>query len=578
MRMSLGHLWRSGSWRGAAGRGEGVVGCGGSLVDHGVLVTCGVVLGLLAGTVSHSRADETSAGDKLRILYSSRLTFTDGGLPLITVEIMSGQKQATLAAAGGLVVRPDGEGGSSLSASVNEWTVSVERGEPAQIQEWTVVETFGAEDDAGIAAAMERWKKRGFAPQTFDVGSVFGVGGAVMDTRETRVVIDPVPRGQGASRAKRHAETWNVPTSVHAELLRRPSGIIVAKNGAITIRNPSVLWFESADAARTISVADVEVGGGGSQLTTTRETRRYWGQIYATLDRDGKLLIANAVPEDKLLAGLVPAEMFPDAPDEALAAQAIAARTELLEKAGRRNVVDPFLLCSTQACQVYAGAGKEHPRTTRAVQRTRGMVLLRQGGGLLDVRYSASCGGHGEDNDAIWGGEPDPSLRARTDTERPSRSPITEGDLSAFLDNTTGSWCSRPSTGRQNYRWTATVAASDIRARLVDDPGPIISLAVAKRSASGRAQELIIAGQQQRVQVSGELVIRRLLGGLKSSLIEIAPEGPADSPTAFWIRGAGFGHGVGMCQIGAIGMAEAGKTFQQILRHYYPGTEAKRMY
>ena len=137
--------------------------------------------------------------------------------------------------------------------------------------------------------------------------------------------------------------------------------------------------------------------------------------MYVTLDHDGSLVAANAVPEDKLLAGLVPAEMYPDAPAAALEAQAIAARTELLQKIGRRNLTDPFLLCSTQQCQVYAGAGKEDPRTTRAVEKTRGMVLLRDGGGLVDIRYSASCGGHTEDNDAIWGGEPDPSLRGRVD-------------------------------------------------------------------------------------------------------------------------------------------------------------------
>ena len=88
----------------------------------------------------------------------------------------------------------------------------------------------------------------------------------------------------------------------------------------------------------------------------------------------------------------------------------------MLEKIGRRNLTEPYLLCSTQQCQVYAGAGKEHPRTTRAVEKTRGVVLLRDGGGLADVRYSASSGGRTEDNDAIWGGPPDPSLRGRADT------------------------------------------------------------------------------------------------------------------------------------------------------------------
>src|SRR5690606_22590564 len=98
----------------------------------------------------------------------------------------------------------------------------------------------------------------------------------------------------------------------------------------------------------------------------------------------------------KLLAGLVPAEIFPSAPATALAVQAIAARTDLVHKLGTRHLADPFLLCGSQHCQVYAGAGREDRRTDAAVAATRGKILVRPGGGLVDVRYSADCGGHGE--------------------------------------------------------------------------------------------------------------------------------------------------------------------------------------
>ena len=165
----------------------------------------------------------------------------------------------------------------------------------------------------------------------------------------------------------------------------------------------------------------------------------------------------------------MPAEMYPDAPQAALEAQAIAARTELLQKIGRRNLTDPFLLCSTQQCQVYAGAGKEDPRTTKAVEKTRGMVLLRDGGGLVDIRYSASCGGHTEDNDAIWGGEPDPSLRGRGDDPKASMSRVTD-ELDAFLARirrTRGAGAS--STASSKFRWTEKIAADDLTARIAVD-------------------------------------------------------------------------------------------------------------
>jgi SpoIID/LytB domain protein len=523
------------------------------------------------------RADETSATDKLRILYSTRFTFTDDGLPLVTVEIMSGKKDVRLRAKGGITVRPDGAGGSALDSEPGDtWTVTVESPRPAVIQEWTVVETLQPDDASGITAALALWKQRGFEPRSFEIGTVFGVDGEVIDTREVRIAIDPVPSGKGSARAAEHARRFGVTTAVHQELVRRPAGTIVARSGGAVIRNPSVLWFQPRHAGETLTVADVPTGTGGSQLETGHEDRRYWGSVYVTLDRDGALLAANAVAEDKLLAGLVPAEMFPDAPAAALEAQAIAARTELLQKIGRRNLTDPFLLCSTQQCQVYAGAGKEDPRTTRAVDKTRGMVLLRDGGGLVDIRYSASCGGHGEDNDAIWGGEPDPSLRGRKDDAKASMTKITDDNLEDFLDNPGDTWCGKPKLGKSRFRWTERVRADDLASRVAveyPDIGKIKALAAKQRSAAGRIQTLAITGEHKTIEVTGDLHIRRLLGGLKSTLFEVHRDGDA-----FVFHGAGFGHGVGMCQMGAIGMAEAGKAHADILKHYYRGTHLHRLY
>ncbi|HEY1555285.1 MAG TPA: SpoIID/LytB domain-containing protein [Kofleriaceae bacterium] len=535
-----------------------------------------LVLVALAAGVAH--ADETSATDKLRILYSSRFSFTDGGLPLVTVEIMGGQKTVELHAKGGLVVRPDGSGGSAVRADGGDtWTITAEHVQPAVIQDWTVVETLGPDDAPGITASLARWKDRGFEPHAFEIGTLFGTGGEVIDTRELRIAIDPQPAGKGATRAAELARRFGVKTSVHEELVRRPSGTIVARSGSTVIENASVLWFEPAHAGETIAVADVPTGTGGSQLETGHEDRRYWGSVYVTLDHDGSLVAANAVSEDKLLAGLVPAEMYPDAPAAALEAQAIAARTELLQKIGRRNLTDPFLLCSTQQCQVYAGAGKEDARATRAIEKTRGIVLLRDGGGLVDVRYSASCGGHTEDNDAIWGGDPDPSLRGRTDSPKAEMTHVTDGNLDAFLDESPhDAWCGRAEKGKAKFRWTETLPVDELSARIaVEYPeiGRVTGLAAKQRGTSGRIAVLTITGERGAVDVTGDLHIRRLLGGLKSTLFAIHRE-----RDRFVLRGAGFGHGVGMCQMGAIGMAEAGKPHAEILAHYFRGTHLHKLY
>jgi SpoIID/LytB domain protein len=547
-------------------------------------------LAALTLVASAARADEISATDKLRILYSTRFTFTDDGLPLVTVEIMSGRPTVHLQARGGITVRPDGAGGSSIDSDApgagDAWTISVENARPAVLQDWTVVETLSPDDTAGVTAALARWKSRGFDPRSFEIGTVFGVDGEVIDTRELRIAIDPVAAGKGSARAADLARRFGVATSVHQELVRRPSGIIVAKNGATTIRNPQVLWFQPRKASETVTVADVPTNTGGSQLDTGREDRRYWGAIYVTLDHDGQLTAANAVAEDKLLDGLVPAEMYPDAPPDALEAQAIAARTELLQKIGRRNLTDPFLLCSSQQCQVYAGAGKEDPRTTRAVEATRGQVLLRDGGGLVDIRYSASCGGHGEDNDAIWGGEPDPSLRGRPDSAKADTpkaatgtggmTRITDGNIDAFLDDDGDAWCNHGKLGKQKFRWTETISQAELSARVASElpqVGRVEQLIAKQRGVSGRIGVLTIKGDKAMVEVSGDLHIRRLLGGLKSTLFEVSRHGDS-----FVIRGAGFGHGVGMCQMGAMGMASAGKSFTQILAHYYRGSHLHKLY
>jgi hypothetical protein len=267
-----------------------------------------LVLPLIAMAPAIAPADETSASDKLRILYSTRFTFTDDGLPLVTVEIMGQQRRVALRAKGGIAVRPDGAGGSAIELDGGDaWTITAEGTRPAVIQDWTIVETLAADDASGIAAASARWKARGFDPRSFEIGTVFGTGGEIIDTREVRIAIDPVPAGKGGARAAEHAKRFGVGTQVHQELVKRPAGTIVAKSGGTTIRNASVLWFTPRRASETITVEDVPTNTGGSQLATGTEDRRYWGAVYVTLDHDGSLLAANAVAEDKLLAGLVPA-------------------------------------------------------------------------------------------------------------------------------------------------------------------------------------------------------------------------------------------------------------------------------
>lgn len=527
-------------------------------------------------------ADEFSSGDKLRTLYSNHFSFTDDGLPQLTIEIMGGQTKVDIEAREGLSLMPDGEGGARFRGA-NHWTLTLEKGRPAKTREWIVMSRFSADDSLSAEVEIAKWKRQGHKTRTFEIGTIFAVDGEVLDTREILVAMDPVPPRKGLSRSREYSERYGVNATFHTELVRRPSGTIIARSGSMEVRNPSVIWFANNKSRGRVEVKKVHSGGGGSQLTSRTHDRKYFGSIYVTVGSDGKLSVVNAVAADALLSGLVPSEMFPDAPMEALRAQSIAARTELLQKLGVRHFGDPFLLCATQHCQVYSGAGHEHPRTTKAVRSTRGQVLVSKDDQLVDARYSATCGGHSEHNDVVWGGDADPVLRGRLDGLRDSRfrKGVNERNVSAFLDRQEGSFCAKTKYSKKRYRWQVKVSVDELSKRIAKKypgVGRLRSLKPLRRGISGRITKLRLIGDRASSDVEGELVIRRLLGGLRSSLFTSTVTGPKDRPTSFEFRGAGFGHGVGMCQLGAIGRASQGQEANEILSHYYKNITLHRLY
>jgi stage II sporulation protein D len=534
------------------------------------------LLALLAAGIALAvaHADDLSGDDRLRLLYSHRFTFTRG-VPLVTVALMEGQTQVRIRAEGGVRVRPDGEEGARVDAG-SEWTITVRDAKPAKVRYWVVVSR------QADATELARWTERGHTPKTFETGIVFGVEGDVIDSRESFLAVAPEATEAGARRAASElGKKFGIPTFVHPELVERPQGTIVARDkGGVTVENPSVLWFEPKKG--DLVVEDVVHGGGGSQLAAEKKTTRaYHGRLYVTVGGDGKLTVVNAVPEDELLAGIVPSEIFADAHPNALAAQSVAARDELLAKIGTRHFTDPYVICSTQHCQVYGGAETEDPRTTRAVAQTRGEVLLRDGGGgLVPAYYSASCGGHGEHNENIWGAPADPSLRGRLDTDRPLprfKNGVDEGRVKELLAAPAEAFsCGRTKWAKGRFRWTVTTPAAELERMIASEApglGTLTEIVPELRGISGRIRKLRLVGSKGSATLEGDLKIRRTLGGLRSSLFTVTREG-----TAWRFDGAGFGHGVGMCQTGAIGMAESGKGYQEILRHYYPGSHVRKLY
>lgn len=510
--------------------------------------------------------DEVSGADRLRTLYTAEFRFTGDRLPIVPIAIGDGLRDVTVSADGGLRVLPDGEGGPEVRAD-SQWHVVLREGTPARLRYWTVVWRGGPADSAAAAEEAKAWKPRGHTARVFEQGTLFAVEGEVLDRRQLLVGVGPHKTPEDADKAAgalaAAAGKPGLPASgFHTELAELPRGTIeaVGARTGVSVRNEGEIWFAPA------TDAPIRVGD-----------KSYFGRVYVAIDRNGTLAVVNAVPEDRLLAGLVPAEIFPQAPDEALRAQAIAARGELLAKIGTRHLADPYRICSTTHCQVYAGAGKEQPRTTAAVKATRGMVLFAANRkDLADTVYSANCGGHGENNESVWPDmKPDPLLRGYPD-EAGRRAPgLGDGEaaVAAFLDRPRDAWCGRAKIGAQGrFRWNVTLSAEEL-ARLLPGFGAIKGIEVLERGVSGRARAVRIDGESRSDTVRGELRIRKTFGNLRSSLFVVEMRGGAAV-----FRGAGFGHGVGLCQTGAIGMAEAGKTHVEILKHYYRSSTIRKLW
>ncbi len=277
----------------------------------------------------------------------------------------------------------------------------------------------------------------------------------------------------------------------------------------------------------------------GADGTFAFQGRLYRGS-FTRLD-DGQ--IVNLVDLEAYVGSVVPAEMSPRWPAAALETQSICARTYVLQ---RSNPGRPYDLVPSELDQVYRGIEGESPNATAAVSATAGKVL-RFSAGFAQVAYSSCCGGHTEASSDAWGGIPIPYLGGVVCTSC-SDSPY--------------------------FRWSSSLTLESIASSLpasLASIGDLVDLRIAQRDASGRARVIELVGRNDSVTVQGS-AFRRAVGPrtLRSLLITAVQHWP-DSPDID-IEGGGLGHGVGLCQWGAHGMALAGAGAAGILAHYFPGT------
>lgn len=327
------------------------------------------------------------------------------------------------------------------------------------------------------------------------------------------------------------------------------------------------------------------------------QDRQFAGVIEFRIDNGGRLLVVNEIHIDRYLKGVVPAELDPAFPLEAQKAQAVASRSNVLCMLGLKHMNDPFDFCAFDHCQCYSGTTREKPRSSSAVVATSGEVMVWDEQ-VCDGVSTACCGGHSEAKENIWSTPAQEVLSGRLDVmaSEQQRSGTDISGETEFRD-----WVNTPpdvlcdlrrsdlavldDLSRRHFRWREEIRRQDleelIRRKTGVDLGTLFEILPVHRGASGRLMELELIGSRRNLRLQKELKIREALSptSLYSSAFWVESVGTEGGlPVKFVFHGAGRGHGLGLCQLGAAAMALQGRDYRQILLHYYPGVRLMTFY
>lgn len=348
------------------------------------------------------------------------------------------------------------------------------------------------------------------------------------------------------------------------------------------------------------------------------EDQRFRGVLHLVRRPDGTLTVINRLPLEQYLLSVISSEMSGNSPIELLRAHAITSRSWLvamLERGGHESTQgveladqiirwyaredhDIYDVCADDHCQRYQGITKIlSERATEAVASTRGTFLV-YGGEVCDARYYKACGGLTEEYSSAWEDRDVPYLTSVSDGPS-SFPPIrTEEEARRWVEASPDAYCNTndptvlrqilPSFDQETtdfFRWEVRYDRRELeqilRERSGIDFGTLRRIVPLQRGPSGRIVKLRIEGSKRSVIVGKELEVRRWLSRshLYSSAFVVYPEGDEHGiPERFSLRGAGWGHGVGLCQIGAAVMATRGFLAEQIVRHYFPGSTIEKLY
>jgi SpoIID/LytB domain protein len=390
--------------------------------------------------------------------------------------------------------------------------------------------------------------------------------------------------------------------------------------GIEVIRKPEILC--RAISGSMFTLRDVTIGIRFHW--ERKEDQTFEGNLRLVAGEDGMSVAINEIGLEQYLKSVISSEMSAAAPGELLKAHAITSRSWLVAMLERQNRVNDarlttprsreseseivrwydredhslFDVCADDHCQRYQGVTKVLTKAaTDAVEETRGVFLIHNDG-VCDARFFKACGGLTENFENVWEDAPVPYLTSVSDSAAEYPRIVSEADARAWIMSSPEAYCNTtdagllrqilPSSDQETtdfFRWKVEYKREELEQilRLASgiDFGVLTDLIPVRRGASGRIIKLKVVGSKKTLVVGKELEIRRWLSQshLYSSafVVETARDGKG-IPLHFTLFGAGWGHGVGLCQIGAAVMAQRGKKAVEIVTQYFRGSELRKLY
>ena len=451
----------------------------------------------------------------------------------------------------------------------------------AQKKYHLMVATVDLMDEQSYIDVTEKYKKMGFKTHNISVGEAPKVSG-MPDNRVIHIGIDAFRDKEKAEEKKAELAAKQIKTWIYVENIINSSGILQMSGGeqSITGAIGGTDGYTLKSKKGTI-LKKVEHSKGYSWHGF--ENRTYLGTLNINFGFDDCIDCVEITDLESVLVGVVPSEISSKAPQAAMEAQAVAARGEILSKKGLRHVNSGYDYCSEQHCQVYKGLQKVSQSIAENIKDSIGVIMMMKDyNKILDAVYSANCGGHTSANQNIWIGFPNPHLQGVSDERPESKRDLTkEAEVKKYITNPPTSWCGKKGyEGADKYRWTKSIS-KDAWEKIETNAniGRIKSVEIIKRDVSGRIFEIKMTGSTGTKVIINELEIRQLFGGLRSScFIAEYKKDKKGYIISAELKGAGFGHGVGMCQTGAQSMAGSGYTYKQILEHYFPNARIIKLY